>query len=72
MTDPPSDAVAPAGFAELYVRVYLNAGSSEAAAEEVADGSPARTMTTAHDRLATHASSLIRPQGIDRLGWRGD
>ncbi len=41
-----SDAVAPAGFAELYVAAYVKAGASDAAAEELAAFYPAaRSMT---------------------------
>ncbi|MFF0629767.1 conjugal transfer protein [Streptomyces sp. NPDC004296] len=41
-----ADAVAPAGFAELYVAAYLNAGSGDAAVEEVASYyPPARGMS---------------------------
>ncbi|MFJ9855346.1 conjugal transfer protein [Streptomyces sp. NPDC101150] len=58
-----SDAVAPAGFAELYVAAYVKAGNSDAATEELAEFYPtARSMTWPTEDGAEHAESASAVQ----------
>lgn len=58
-----SDAVAPAGFAELYVAAYVKAGASDAAAQELAAFYPAaRSMTWPTQDGAERAESASAVQ----------
>ncbi|MGW2415995.1 conjugal transfer protein [Streptomyces tubercidicus] len=59
-----SDAVAPAGFAEVYVATYVKAGDSDAAAEELAAFYPAaRSMSwAAQGKSQQHAESASAVQ----------
>ncbi|MFJ5680305.1 conjugal transfer protein [Streptomyces sp. NPDC093097] len=69
------DAVAPAGFAELYVAAYLNAGSGDAAVEEVAAYyPPARgmsweTSTSASGAAAARSVSAVRVRQVASGYW---
>ncbi|UQA97506.1 conjugal transfer protein [Streptomyces halobius] len=58
-----SDAVAPAGFAEMYVAAYVKAGQSDAAAEELAAFYPAaRSMAWSAEGGAERAESASAVQ----------
>ncbi|SHN31114.1 conjugal transfer protein [Streptomyces yunnanensis] len=58
-----ADAVAPAGFAELYVAAYVKAGQGDAAVQELAAFYPAaRSMTWPSQGGAEHAESASAVQ----------
>ncbi|MFE1776396.1 conjugal transfer protein [Streptomyces sp. NPDC059008] len=58
-----SDAVAPSGFAEVYVAAYVKAGDSDAASEELATFYPAaRAMTWRAEEGAERAESASAVQ----------
>ncbi|GGN61450.1 hypothetical protein GCM10012285_60370 [Streptomyces kronopolitis] len=69
-----SDAVAPAGFAEVYVATYVKAGDSDAAAEELAAFYPAaRSMSWAGEGEAgserAESASAVQARQVSAGYW---